>query len=250
MPATDPRYAPSAAGQKLEVFSALHRIGADLGEPIEIRQSGDHLLVIGTGLTTTRQEQLRSALSQIPSVELRFDDAKANPRSSNTPADRNSATTAPIQSRLQAQLGGRESAEDFTNRALDASDMMMAHLHALRALARAFPADIERGLASGDQDVLRSLRNDHSMALSQRVADLQRILKPVIPQGPAATVPESASNWQTSAEAMFVAAQQFDDSLNASLAGPGGGEDAGFAKLAVALSRLQSQLSSYERVSR
>jgi hypothetical protein len=88
------------------------------------------------------------------------------------------------------------------------------------------------------------------MALSQRVADLQRILKPVIPQATAATVPESASSWQTSVEALFVAAQQFDDSLNASLAGPGAGEDAGFAKLAVALSRLQSHWASYERASR
>jgi hypothetical protein len=250
MHATDPRYAPSAVGQKLEVFSALHRMGADLGEPIEIRQSGDHLLVIGTGLTVARQEQLRSALSQIPSVEVRFDAAKASPRSSDTPAGKNGATTSPLQSRLQALLGGRESAEDFTNHALDASDMMMEHLHALRALARAFPADTERGLASGDRDVLLSLRNDHSMALSQRVADLQRILKPVIPQSPTATVPESASNWQTSAEALFAMGQQFDDSLNAALAGPEAGQDTGFERLAVALSRLQSQLASYQRVSR
>ena len=248
--ATEPRFAASATGQKLEVFSSLHTIGADLGEPIEIRQSGDHLLVIGTGLTPARQEQLRGALSQIPSVEVRFEEAKASPRSSDTAASKSGATTAPMQSRLQALLGGRESAEEFTNRALDASDMMMAHLHALRALARAFPAEIERGLGSGDQGVLRSLRTDHATVLSQRVADLQRILKPVIPQAPAAATPESALNWQTSAEALFVAAQQFDDSLNAALAGPGGGEDAGFAKLAAALSRLQGQLASYERVSR
>ena len=246
----EPRYAPSAAGQKLEVFLALHRIGADLGEPIEIRQSGDHLLVIGTGLTTARQEQLRSALSQISSVDLRFDEAKANPRSSDTPAGKSGATTAPMQPRLLTLLGGRESAEDFTNRALDASDMMMAHLHALRALARAFPGDIERNLSSGDQGVLISLRNDHSTALSQHVADLQRILKPVIPQAPATTVPESASNWQTSVEVLFAIAQQFDDSLNASLAGPEAGDDIGFARLATALSRLQSQLAFYERASR
>jgi anti-sigma factor RsiW len=250
MRATEPRSAPSTVGQKLEVFLALHRIGADLGEPVEIRQSGDQLVVIGTGLTAPRQEQLRAALSQIPGVEVRFDEAKASPRSSDAPGGKSGATTAPMQPRLQALLGGRESAEDFTNRALDASDMMMAHLHALRALARAFPADIERNLASGDQGALKSLRNDHSMALSQRVADLQRILKPVIPQAPVATVPESASNWQSSAEALFAIAQQFDDSLNASLAGPGAGEDSGFAKLAVALSHLQSQLASYERASR
>jgi hypothetical protein len=181
---------------------------------------------------------------------VRFDEAKANPRSTATPADKNSAATAPLQPRLQALLGGRESAEEFTNRALDASDMMMARLHALRALARAFPPDIERGLASGDQDVLTSLRNDHSAALSQRLNDLQRILKPVISQPPTVTSLEPASNWQSATEALFASAQQFDDSLNASLAGPGAGDDTGFAKLAVALSHLQSQLASYERTGR
>jgi hypothetical protein len=95
-----------------------------------------------------------------------------------------------------------------------------------------------------------SLRNDHSIALSQRIADLQRILKPVIAQTPASTVAEPGSNWQTAAEALFVSAQQFDDSLNASLAGPGAGEDIGFAKLGTALTRLQSQLTSYERARR
>jgi hypothetical protein len=248
--ASAPRNVPSAVSQELEVFSALHRIGADLGEPVEIRQSGEHLFVIGTGLSATRQEQLRAALSQIPRVEVRFEEAKANPSSSNTPADKSAATTAPMAPRLQALLGGRESAEDFTNRALDASDMMMAHLHALRALARAFPPDIERSLASSDQAVLMALRDDHSMALSQRIADLQRILKPVIAQAPASTVAESDSNWQIAAEGLFVAAQQFDDSLNASLAGPGAGEDIGFAKLGTALGRLQSQLASYERARR
>jgi hypothetical protein len=244
---TEPRTAPSVAGQKLEVFSALHRIGADLGEPVEIHQSGEHLLVIGTGLTTTRQEQLRIALAKIAQVEVRFDEARANPRSSDSPADKTGATTAPMQPRLQALLGGRESAEEFTNRALDASDMMMAHLHALRALARAFPPDVESGLASGDQGILMTIRNDHSTALSQRIADLERILKPVIQQTPRVTVPEPAAKWQTSAETLFAIGQQFDDALNGSLAGPGAGEDSGFAKLAVSLSRLQSQLASYER---
>jgi hypothetical protein len=249
-PSTKLGSVPPVVSQKLEVFSALHRIGADLGEPVEIRQSGELLVVIGTGLTATRQEQLRAVLSQIASVEVRFDEAKANPRSSDTPADKSGATTAPMQPGLQALLGGRESAEEFTNRALDASDMMMAHLHALRALARAFPRDIERTLASGDQGVLTSLRNDHSAALWQRITDLQRILKPVIAPTLATTVREPESNWQAAADALFVAAQQFDDSLNASLAGPGAGEDAGFAKLGAAWSGLQSQLASYERTVR
>jgi hypothetical protein len=239
-----------AASRELEIFSALHRMGADLGEPIEIRQSGERLLVIGTGLTATRQEQLRAALSLIPRVEVRFDEAKANPRLVDTPFDRSGATTAPMQPRLQALLGGRESAEDFINRAIDTSDLMMARLHALRALARAFPLEIERSLGSGDQAVLASLRSDHWVALTQRIAELQRILKPVIPPAPASTMAEPYSNWQTAAESLFLAGQQFDDSLNASLAGPGAGEEVGFAKLALALSRLQSQSASYEKASR
>ena len=247
-PERPPAGATSPAHQELEVFTALHQIGADLGEPIEIHQGGSQLLVLGTGLTETRKEQLKSALSEISGVAVRFVDPSANGGPSNATVDRAAPAAAPMQGRLQALLGNRESAEEFTNRVLDASDAAMARVHALRALARAFPPQIESGLAAGDITLLRSLRDDHAAALSMRIADLQRILKPVIPQSAALPMPEPAPGWQRGAEDLFAAAQQVDDLLNAALATSGGaGDDSDFRKLGLAVARLQSQLTAFEK---
>jgi hypothetical protein len=247
-PATVPNIAVSPAPLELQVFLALHRIGADLGEPVEIHRSGSQLSVIGTGLTAARKEQLRGALSEIPGVELRFDDAKAATSGGVSPPDRSTSATAPMQIRLQAMLGSREFAEEFTNRALDASDAVMARVHALRAIAKAFPPEIESGLPQPDRDVLTNLRGDHREALSQRIADLQRALKPVLP-GTTRGQAEAVANWQTAAQTLFTAAQGFDQLLNAALAGPSG-DDSDFERLAVALGRLEAQFAMYSKAAR
>jgi anti-sigma factor RsiW len=246
-----PTPATPAVHQELQVFAALHRVGADLGEPIEIRRSGSQLLVIGTGLTATRKEQLNVVLGEISGVAVHFDDATANARAGNSPSDRAGSATAPMQARLQALLGDRESAEDFTNHALDASDAVMARVHALRALARAFPTEAQSSLTAEDSGLLRTLRDDHAAALEQRIADLQRVLKPVTASaGPASGV-ETAASWQSAAEALFTAAQRLDDSLNAALAGPAPGvDDSGFGTLGAALGSLQARFSAYQRTGR
>jgi hypothetical protein len=46
-------------GEELQVMAALHRVGADLGDPIEVIPSGDHILVTGMGITPERQQQIR-----------------------------------------------------------------------------------------------------------------------------------------------------------------------------------------------
>jgi len=80
-PATEPDGHPAipvtptiAAGpsEELRVIVALHRIGADLGEPIDVRREGGSLLVNVTGLAAQRQSEVKAALSGIPSVKLQF----------------------------------------------------------------------------------------------------------------------------------------------------------------------------------
>jgi hypothetical protein len=103
-------------------------------------------------------------------------------------------------------------------------------------------------LAGEDRGVLAGLRMDHASALSRRIADLQAILEPVIAR-PTQSHAEPGSSWQMLAEAMFAAAQELDDTLNAALAGPGAGGDPGFGKLAVTLGRLQAQFAAYQKAS-
>ena len=50
-PAPSPVAVPlRALGDELQVRSALHRIGADLGEPVDVRREGAKVIVMSTGL--------------------------------------------------------------------------------------------------------------------------------------------------------------------------------------------------------
>ena len=153
--------------------------------------------------------------------------------------------TAPAPARLQALLGGRESAEDFTNRALDASDAVMARVHALRTLAKAFPLDTQTALSQPDGDVLASLCHDHAAALSARLHDLRSTLKPILPAEAPSTVAERTAVWQHVVEGLFAAAESFDESLNAALAGAGPDQDSSFDRLPIALAQLEARAAEF-----
>ena len=206
---------------------------------MELDRDGSHMTVTGTGLTTVQKQQLRASLEKIPGVEVRFEDATPSPRVAGAPADSSTPAAVSSQLRLQAMLGGRESVEDFINRVLDASDAMMARVHALRGLAKAFPPAVESSLSSSDRAVLASLRTDHATALAGQLRELRTILKPILPAQLPRTERVQAANWQAGAQALFSAAQNLDQLLNRALAGSKADLNEGdFEQITAALARV------------
>jgi hypothetical protein len=231
----------------LQVFATLHRLGDDLGEPIEIRQSAGRIEVGAVGLSASRQQQLRAALEAVPTVSLSFEsggsDARAR-REATSPV----AGPSPGQAALENVLGSAEAAEDFTDRALDSSDAVLARVHALRALAKAFPPLQETALNDADRQLLGALRRDHGTALIKRIADLRSVLRPVVSVNSSeAVTPNRVSNWQAEAENLFLSAQQFDETLNHELAGNVGNRS-DFSRIAEAFAQLDRKAT--EAVSR
>ena len=247
------RPAVSLFHTELLVFSALRRVGADLGEPVEVAPEDGRLKVTGSGLTTARKQQLQKSLAGIPNVYVDLEDTTGNQRAGNPPADRITPATAPPQLRLQTILGSPGSAENFINRVLDQSDEAMARAHALRTLSQTFSSAVENLLTPGDHDILAGLRNDHAAALAQRLEELRNTLHPILnPQRQAAgTLPGVSTDhtWQTAAQSLFAAAQNMDQTLNGAFAGARSDvEDNDFERIAGALGRLEMQLEQFRRV--
>src|SRR5574340_570325 len=69
--------ASASAGDELQVLAALHGLGADLGEPIEVTREGARIVVSGVGIAETRQQQIQQALDRMPRVVVRFSDPAA-----------------------------------------------------------------------------------------------------------------------------------------------------------------------------
>ena len=201
------------------MLSALQKIGADLGDPIHVTLSADKVLVSGEGVAPERRQLIQRTLDSMPKAAVQFTEPVAAPipegSVSSAPAPsgitRAAAPNSKIQSRLEEQLGGPAEFDRFSSQILDVDDGAMSHAHALRNLARQFPASAEAGLNAADRRVLREMARENVTALAGSVNTLQRQLQGVMSSlGGRAAKPVMAPlvSWQASAEDLFRASQR------------------------------------------
>ena len=205
----------ASISEELRVLAALHEIGADLGDPLDITRSGGKVLVSGVGIPAGRQGEIHRALDPLPNVSVHFNDpatAAAESATATSEVRPETAGRSPIQTRLEQQLGSRAALERFSSQTLDALDNAMAHAYALRSLAQRFP----EGTAMSDSDraVLAELARTHLKTLSSQINELHRTLAPVLVSlGGATAQGRPATNvraWQTGAEDTFAASRRVE----------------------------------------
>ncbi len=215
-PRTQP---PATLGDELRVLAALHGVGADLGDPVEVTRSGSRILVSGVGVPPARREQIQHALGTVPKVELRFTEppAAAEAASQEGAETSVSAGVLNLHARLEKQVGGRAPFERLSARLLDLSDGMMSRAYALRRLAQRFPKEAESELAPAEREVLRNLAREHSAALAKQAGEMELLLAPVLvslgatPGHIPAAAP--AGDWQPAAGQLFQAARRVEKLL-------------------------------------
>ncbi len=207
----------------LQVLTALHGIGADLGEQVEVKPVEGRLVVTGVGIPAARQREIAAALEKFPNVVVEFSEPGAPPVTTEPPA----AATAPpenpgagMAARVERQLGGHPQFERFSAQMLDWSDAAMAQAYALRRLAERFPASAEASFSQADRQTLRELARENVATMAGITAKMSRTLEPVLTAmggqagaGPAA--PPDA--WQPAAEDLVATAQRVERRLSVML---------------------------------
>lgn len=205
---------PASISDELQVLAALHEIGADLGDPVEVKLSEGRVVVGGVGIPRERQEQIRGKLNALPKVTVQFSDPAPGtsvPAESAAPAATAGAPSTAFQARLEQQLGGQAEFEKFSAQVLDRNESLMSRAYALRRLAENFPADAD--MAAKDREVLRALARQHASALSTDLARLDRALKPVLVSlGGSALSGQAAAatSWQPAAEELARASHRLE----------------------------------------
>jgi hypothetical protein len=218
-PASLSKAGPSTTvGDELHILGALHELGADLGDPIEVKRAGGEILVTGVGIPVERQLQIQDALGSRPNVVLRFSDVAAPPLQPEETGSRGTAAGVEetgLRARMENQLGGRRYVEQLTRQVLEMSELMMSRAYALRRLAEQMPPGVEAELSVQDRQLLLNLHHDHTAALTRQEAEIERVLDPVLaslgaPDAGAGRSPISAGSWQACTEALFQAARRVD----------------------------------------
>ena len=241
------------AGAELRIVALLSRMGADLGEPIEISRKDGHLLVTGIGIAPQRQVQIQQELASQPGVVVQFSDptpgaAALAERATESPSAPGTETRA-WQTQIANYLGGWPNLEQFSDQNLLLMDAAMTRVHALRRLAERFPASKERELTSDDQKTLASLRANHAAALREKIDVLDQHMTQLLSGlGVAAEAPapvQIPADWQTASQDLFFLTRTLEKGMGVLLGGAPG-ETTSPAQIQSQLRQLRTKLSAYE----
>ena len=233
-----PAKAPSA-GDEVRVIAALHGIGADLGEPVEVERNGAVIVVRVTGLDEHRHEEMRKALSGLSLVLLQFEAVTYNDLKAPTPDKLAAAADRPnpLIADIVNQLGGNVSISDFRDELINAADRAAERAFALRALARRFPQNATASLSGEESAMLGGILRDHAGSLTNAIQEIRRMVAPILPNPP--PLSQSDGNWQTLAEGLPVTVDRLDRLLN----GATDSSDTRKAQIAQSMADLSQQVT-------
>lgn len=232
-PIERPVTAPPAPDRNTEVriFAALHEVGADAGDPVEVAVSGSGWRVTSAGLDEDRQARLRTALERLPSVRFEIESARPSVSPRQLPAAGGEPGGTELPPGLEAYFGSRAAADAFIGEVISESERILARAHALRVLAERFPDAVRSGLGEEERAMLAAMRAGHLAEIRKSAAVLSAKLPPVLRLlGPAEAPPESCS--------LIECAQRLDSRLSALLSartGPPAGVAAALAGVQAAL---------------
>jgi hypothetical protein len=213
--------------EELRVFAALDAIGADAGDPIDIRLDPQRrsILVTGVGISAVRRKEVENALLGIPAVSVEFSlNSSVSPedrRSVDQPDSTSDTSNMLFRQKLAALFGGIQHLEAATDKALDSSNALFARAHSLRLLAREFPPDVEARLDANGEIELANLRRVEIASMTLALRNLKERLTPLIAansiDNQPAIIPNAA--WQTTANTLFEDVRNLDALLSRLLAG-------------------------------
>jgi hypothetical protein len=219
---------PVGPQDTLHVLAALDKIGADVGEPVDISDDPrhQHVVVHAHGVSYERQQQIADVLKTVPRVVLDFasDSSTSVPGKAATPERYSASIPAFWQQQFETRLGGSAALQEMTDQVLESSASAVAQAHALETLAQNFAPRTEAGLTAPDRDILDKLRDNRISELERLISRIGDELKPLLPQSPNGPAPRATDNgpggsWQAGVPPLVALVQKTDQLLNRLLAG-------------------------------
>ncbi len=229
----------------------LHRIGADLGESIEVSQhTPDAVIVNAWGISSERKAQLASLLDGKPDVRLEFQPPDINSSVAAQPARSVVIPQPPLPQqqpdrRLEQYFGSRDTEENYTRAVLDTSTTLLSHLYALRALAQRWPSNNDPRLSDSSRAELAAMVQDHAREVASQVDELKAELVPLMSgfgYQLKSDAPSGAfASWQDVGVASLGAGKQIDFTLRSLLT-----TSTSPTSVDAAMPRLQQQLTELD----
>jgi hypothetical protein len=254
-PSAERQVAELGPAEELRVLAALNRIGADLGEPIEVERnnSPQRIVVTGLGIDPARQADIRRAVGALPGVNLHFVEPSAvadTPPGPPRNAPRPQAGPSALVSELEQKLGRREEARTTVDRILEQSDSGLIRAHSLDKLAKRFPESVESGLAPPDRQTLAGLWTTHIRAIEKSRDILARDIGVLTGSLPVSAASKGCLSWQQCTPTFLQTSQELDQVLTRSLAGSDSSAESTASEVRNVFGRWLSTLEDFSSLTR
>lgn len=213
---------PAGPEDTLRVLAALHRIGADVEDPIAVSEDPNRGVVVrGSGLSPERQKAILENLSGLPRTTVDFSAADPRDRSSSSRSSERYVPSLPagIRQKLEERSGGAVALQILTDEVLDSSASLLARVHAVEVLRERFPPSVESNLTPAGRRILGDMRRDHAAKIKGEIEDIQAKLRPLLSSPPEVSLPEVSESIQIGTDLFGATVRHLDVSLNRLLAG-------------------------------
>jgi len=189
---------------QVAVLYQLSKLGADVGEPIEVSRTSDgRIRVSGTVADQTRKNQIVSALESLPDhqlLEVRIASqsdlripvpAARATLSAGTSVYTVARTGAPADALLREYFAEKGLTADqvntsvakFSGDALEHAQLALENAYALDRLGASFTVNELRAMRPVSQEQWSAMVQVHASALDAELRELQRQLAPLVPGG-------------------------------------------------------------------
>jgi len=209
---------PDPGDAEVSVRYAFHSIGADLGDPIEVRRDrAGRLVVEAIGVDEQKLAAVREAVGDVPVVTT----AEGGTSAESPAVDVSSLVPGkpldaiPV---LDRQFITPEKRVEFGNAIIKISRSVLSRAYALRNLAEIYSPPIIAKLTPESRKRILEMRDHHAEALRRDVPMLAASFYPIlsdIGSPPAA----AGSGWQETAKQLFLAVRDVDAMCNVLFAG-------------------------------
>jgi hypothetical protein len=214
---------PNLIEEELRIQYRLHEVGADLSEPIELKQDQGKIVISARAASDERKQQLAEMFGGDPRIRL---ETEVSPIPLTTTAPRSIAPSSAAERSPDKQLteffGSAEGQENFTRAVLGADALVLAPLYALQNLSQHWPSNVEPTLSAESREELDAMVNDYLHRLGTSLPELKQLLGPFLerfcgPNAAAPDTPPSYTDWRKSVTAGLEAARTLDRNLKALL---------------------------------
>jgi hypothetical protein len=190
-PGQVPPSAADLAALEIEAQFALHRVGACMGESIEVVRQGDRVQVHGLVADARRRNELLAALSELEGTPLAVNlNTMEEALSAAKPAYRPRTELVhapPAELPLQEHLNrwferdGLRIAR-FASEVISAADTALAQAWAVRRLQERYGNYVSQPVRAQTRWLLESMLLEHEKAVSDAVRQTRSLLQPVLAQ--------------------------------------------------------------------